>query len=73
MNILTQLKQKREKARDVNAQLQRYADDIMHTMQENNIPSCSSMGYTFSVKPKIKMRSATARRFLQEVKTPAKS
>lgn len=66
--ILTQLKHKREEVRDMNAQLQRHSDDIMHTMQENNIPSCFSMGYTFSVKSKVKMRSATARSFLQEIK-----
>lgn len=67
--IMTRLKQRREETREMNAELQRHADDIMHTMQENNIPSCFSMGYTFTVKSKLKMRSATARSFLQEVKT----
>jgi hypothetical protein len=69
VGVLTQLKKKREEAKALNETLKQQADDILLTMQEHHIPTCFSMGYTFAVKEKVKMRSATAKNFLQQVKS----
>lgn len=67
VSLLTLIKKKREEMKTLNSSLKAMGEDIMHSMSEQNIPSCVSMGYTFSVKEKAKMKSATAKSFMNHV------
>lgn len=66
--LLSLTKKKREELKTMSTTLKGLGDDILGDMQEQNIPSCASMGYTFTVKDKTKMKSATAKSFLGQVK-----
>lgn len=68
VSLLTLIKKKREEVKTLNASLKALSDDILENMTQQNVPSCVSMGYTFSVKEKTKMKSATAKTFLAQVK-----
>jgi len=65
--LLALCKKKRDELKTHNTTLKGLGDDIMHNMLEQHIPSCASMGYTFSVKEKAKMKSATAKSFMTQV------
>lgn len=66
--LLSLMKKKREELKTMSGSLKQLSDDIMHSMMEQHIPSCASLGYTFFVKDKAKMKSATAKSFLGQVK-----
>jgi hypothetical protein len=66
--LLGLIKKRREDLKTMTTTLKSLSDDILDTMQEQNIPSCVSQGYTFTVKDKAKMKSATAKSFLVQVK-----
>ena len=66
--LLALSKKKRDELKTLNTNLKALGDDIMHNMLEQRIPSCASLGYTFSVKEKAKMKSATAKSFMVQVK-----
>lgn len=66
--LLSLIKKRREDLKTMSGSLKKLSDDIMHTMMEQHIPSCASLGYTFFVKDKAKMKSATAKSFLVQVK-----
>lgn len=68
VSLLNVIKKKREDLKTLSGSLKGLSDDIMHEMEEQNIPSCASSGYTFTVKEKTKMKSATAKTFLVHVK-----
>lgn len=68
VSLLTIIKKKREEVKTLGATLKGMSDDIMSEMEDQNIPSCASMGYTFTVKEKTRMKSATAKIFLVHVK-----
>jgi hypothetical protein len=68
VSLLNVLKKKREDVKTLAGSLKGLSDEIMHGMEEQNIPSCASSGYTFTVKEKTKMKSATAKTFLVHVK-----
>lgn len=69
VSLLTMIKKKREDVKTLSGTLKALSDDILHEMEDQNIPSCASMGYTFTVKEKTKMKSATAKSFLDHVKS----
>lgn len=66
--LLGVMKKKKEDLKELSTSLKGLSDDIRENMMANNIPSCSSAGYTFSVREKTKMKSATAKSFLVGVK-----
>lgn len=68
VSILAITKKKREEIKTLSGSLKALGDDIMQEMSDQRIPSCASMGYTFTVKEKTKMKAATAKTFLVHVK-----
>ena len=68
VDILSRLKKKRNDIKTLNTSLKLLGDDILDSMLQQRIPSCASSGYTFVVKEKAKMKSATAKTFLTQVK-----
>ncbi len=66
--LLGVIKSKKNDLKELSTTLKNLADEIRENMMNNNIPSCSSAGYTFSVKEKTKMKSASAKTFLVGVK-----
>ena len=68
VQILSLLKKKRAEVKTMNDSLKELSEEILEAMIEQNIPSCASSGHTFLVKEKCKMKSATAKSFLIQVK-----
>ena len=68
VEILSLLKKKRTEVKTMNDSLKELSEDILDGMVEQNIPSCASSGHFFTVKEKCKMKSATAKSFLVQVK-----
>ncbi len=68
VSLLNVIKKKRDDLKTLAGSLKGLSDEIMKQMEDQNIPSCASSGYTFTVKEKTKMKSATAKSFLVHVK-----
>jgi len=68
VNIFTLLKKKRNEVKVMNIKLKELQDEILQSMVDQGIPSCASSGHTFTVREKCKMKSATAKTFLLQVK-----
>ena len=66
--VMNQTKKKRDELKTLTASLKSLTDEILQTMIDQQVPSCASLGYTFSVKEKPKMKSATAKVYLGLVK-----
>jgi hypothetical protein len=66
--VMNQVKKKRDEVKTMSASLKSLTDEILQTMVDQNVPSCASLGYTFAVKEKPKMKSATAKVYLGLVK-----
>ena len=68
VNLMAVRKRQRDETKILNQKLKALGDDILESMREHQIPSCVSQGYNFAVKDKTKMKSATAKTFLVQVK-----
>lgn len=68
LTLLNVLKRQRNEVKTLNQKLKALSDDILETMKEHHIPTCSSQGFVFSLKNKTKMKAATAKTFLVQVK-----
>lgn len=68
IDISNLLKKKRAEVKTMNTRMKEISDDILSTMVENDIPSCVSSEHTFSIKEKCKMKSATAKNLLLQIK-----
>ena len=68
VEILSLLKKKRAEIKTMNTRIKEISDEILEAMVEQNIPSCASSGHTFTLRERCKMKSATAKSFLIQVK-----
>ena len=68
VQILDLLKKKRTEVKTMNTSLKELADEILSGMINEGIPRCASSGHEFTVKEKSKMKSATARNVLVQLK-----
>lgn len=62
------MKKKRAEVKAINIHIKQVSDDILSTMVKNDIPSCVSSDHTFSIKERCKMKSATAKNILLQIK-----
>lgn len=65
--ILQTVKKQRQETKILNDTLKGIGHDITQMLLDQEVTSCASMGYTFSVKEKAKLKSVTANRVVQMV------